>query len=340
MSLTLDYVSMPPKSQEISQIQNAEQIRYEHVSRRWRRSSNSQLRISRSRRYAGLRRKMSRIVMMMKSVSVDRSIRANKRIIRPTTRKKRKKNRILTCAFEKKGRKSKMIFLEIVMIVIGLGAIIYSTKITDGAESSDIKSVVDGQDQMEQLRHKIEQFNEEITRKQEEKLEDTSEKMNTISNEKIMGISEYSDQVIDKIEKNHAEVVFLYDMLNEKQAEIQKLIHEADSSKVQFQDELAKSYQNVKDIVDPVEVSGKDAKKTGNEQSDSDLSEEDYDLQKLSDKERQAFDEEFSMQKEEKKVNHNEEILALHDKGYSILEISKMLEMGQGEVKFVLDMYA
>ena len=53
------------------------------------------------------------------------------------------------------------------MIVIGLGAIIYSTKITDGAESSDIKSVVDGQDQMEQLRHKIEQFNEEITRKQE-----------------------------------------------------------------------------------------------------------------------------------------------------------------------------
>ena len=212
------------------------------------------------------------------------------------------------------------------MIVIGLGAIFYSTKITDGAESSDIKSVVDGQDQMEQLRHKIEQFNEEITRKQEEKLEDTSEKMNTISNEKIMGISEYSDQVIDKIEKNHAEVVFLYDMLNEKQAEIQKLIHEADSSKVQFQDELAKSYQNVKDIVDPVEVSGKDAKKTGNEQSDSDLSE--------------AFDEEFSMQKEEKKVNHNEEILALHDKGYSILEISKMLEMGQGEVKFVLDMYA
>ena len=68
------------------------------------------------------------------------------------------------------------------MIVIGLCAIIYSTKITDGVESSDIKSVVDGQDQMEQLRHKIEQFNEEITRKQEEKLEDTSEKMNKISN--------------------------------------------------------------------------------------------------------------------------------------------------------------
>ena len=41
------------------------------------------------------------------------------------------------------------------------------------------------------------------------------------------------------------------------------------------------------------------------------------DVYKRQDKERQAFDEEFSMQKEEKKVNHNEEILALHDKGYS-----------------------
>lgn len=30
MSLTFDYVSMPPKSQEISQIQNADQVRYEH----------------------------------------------------------------------------------------------------------------------------------------------------------------------------------------------------------------------------------------------------------------------------------------------------------------------
>ena len=77
------------------------------------------------------------------------------------------------------------------MIVIGLGAIIYSTKITDGAESSDIKSVVDGQDQMEQLRHKIEQFNEEITRKQEEKLEDTSEK-----NEYDLKRKDYGDQRI------------------------------------------------------------------------------------------------------------------------------------------------
>ncbi len=30
MSLSFDYIVMPPKSQEVSQIQGAEQIRYEH----------------------------------------------------------------------------------------------------------------------------------------------------------------------------------------------------------------------------------------------------------------------------------------------------------------------
>lgn len=30
MSLTFDYVTMPPKSQEVSQIQTGEQVRYEH----------------------------------------------------------------------------------------------------------------------------------------------------------------------------------------------------------------------------------------------------------------------------------------------------------------------
>ena len=45
------------------------------------------------------------------------------------------------------------------MIVIGLCAIIYSTKITDGVESSDIKSVVDGQDELELVRHFFLMFN-------------------------------------------------------------------------------------------------------------------------------------------------------------------------------------
>ena len=42
---------------------------------------------------------------------------------------------------------------------------------------------------------------------------------------------------------------------------------------------------------------------------------------------------------QEKMENHNDEIVSLYKKGRSILEISKMLSLGQGEVKFVIDLY-
>ena len=38
-------------------------------------------------------------------------------------------------------------------------------------------------------------------------------------------------------------------------------------------------------------------------------------------------------------INSNSEIIALYKKGISILEISKMLLIGQGEVKLVVDLY-
>lgn len=45
------------------------------------------------------------------------------------------------------------------------------------------------------------------------------------------------------------------------------------------------------------------------------------------------------LENETNNANHNDEIIELYKKGRSILEISKMLSIGQGEVKFVIDMY-
>ena len=43
--------------------------------------------------------------------------------------------------------------------------------------------------------------------------------------------------------------------------------------------------------------------------------------------------------KSENKLNSNSEIIALYKKGRNVLEISKMLSIGQGEVKLVIDLY-
>lgn len=45
------------------------------------------------------------------------------------------------------------------------------------------------------------------------------------------------------------------------------------------------------------------------------------------------------LHQQEKASNHNDEIIELYKNGRSILEISKMLSIGQGEVKFVIDLH-
>ena len=100
-----------------------------------------------------------------------------------------------------------MIVIEIIMILIGLGAVIASVKAEIDSEQID-----------EKIREAVKKTEEEILNK-------ADEKFSQISNDKIMGFNEYSNEIFDKIEKNHEETVFLYNMLTEKEKEIQNLIH-------------------------------------------------------------------------------------------------------------------
>ncbi len=52
----------------------------------------------------------------------------------------------------------------------------------------------------------------------------SSRSMEKLTNEKIMAINEYGKTVTDEIERNHKEVVFMYDMLNDKTTDIKNTI--------------------------------------------------------------------------------------------------------------------
>lgn len=58
-------------------------------------------------------------------------------------------------------------------------------------------------------------------------IEKTERAMERLTNEKIMAINEYSDTVLEEIHKNHKEVVFLYDMLNDKHDSLMAAVNEA-----------------------------------------------------------------------------------------------------------------
>lgn len=286
-----------------------------------------------------------------------------------------------------------MLFLEIMMLVIGLGAVIFSFYVSDKkdhrAKESETLDTVSHQSTMDE----VEKLIEELEEKSERISENVDEKLSTLSNEKILGMNEYSDQVIDKIEKNHAEVVFLYDMLNEKQEEIKKLVNEIDELKADIHDEAAKGYQSIKEqeekldtlkkemeldylkmeklsteSVNEAVVQNEDVQEIDKNQPDSagvdafdellsgfgeikDSASEGSDVTTAS-----VFDDEIARIEEEEAKNmsqekyrplkeqqemdnHNDEIIALYKKGRSVLDISKMLSLGQGEVKFVIDLY-
>ena len=81
--------------------------------------------------------------------------------------------------------------------------------------------------EVEQVKSKMDEMSEEAC---QERIDKAQRSMERISNEKIMAVNEYSDTVLSEIQKNHQEVVFLYDMLNDKQSSLKDTIHEADKN--------------------------------------------------------------------------------------------------------------
>lgn len=81
------------------------------------------------------------------------------------------------------------------------------------------------EEQMKDVKVRISEVVEEAVAHGTEKVERSMER---VTNEKIMAINEYSDTVLESIHKNHEEVVFLYDMLNDKHKSLKDIAVEVD----------------------------------------------------------------------------------------------------------------
>ena len=78
-----------------------------------------------------------------------------------------------------------------------------------------------------------------------EQLGDISEKteaqLDKISNTKILELNEYADTVMNEINKNHNETVFLYDMLNEKAKEVKNTVKDVNNVKKEVDKAVSES---------------------------------------------------------------------------------------------------
>ena len=108
--------------------------------------------------------------------------------------------------------------LEIALLIFGLILIIVSFFLVDKNQGATENTVP--VPDMKQLNVISERAIRDMNTNANKLLESTQDQLEEISNDKIMAVNEYSDQVLAKIDTNHKETVFLYQMLQDKEKEL------------------------------------------------------------------------------------------------------------------------
>lgn len=134
-----------------------------------------------------------------------------------------------------------MTILEIILLAAGALLIAASFFFPEKEETSSVENIsslvreevkFSIEQESENMRRHVEDVVDEAVSYAEEKTERTLER---ITNEKILAVNEYSDTVLEEINKNHKEVMFLYDMLNDKQKNLKNTVTEASEAAKEVQ---------------------------------------------------------------------------------------------------------
>ena len=294
-----------------------------------------------------------------------------------------------------------MDIIVIICLIIGVGCIGASFFIKEKADidnhekekiAEEIRGRALSEDSVKKVMTRVEKgFSEKLSAISEDKLGSFADKMSEIANDKMLAINDMSGQLMEKIEQNHKEVIFLYDMLNEKSdylkdfsAKIDGLRHELEREEERIKalnNDLDDKMIKVKEVrqtviakpVAPVEVKQEKSRRvpTGIEQAKAAIKPAEVpaqaknlvkmkkevedipsDINDIFDTdERDIFkDAEVPEITEEideidlspeltEELSTNDKILKMHSEGKSVMEISKELGMGQGEVQLILGLY-
>ncbi len=192
--------------------------------------------------------------------------------------------------------------IEIIVLILGFFAVCISFFVGNNAKIEQINRTDVLDETKEQLKKEMSDYLEE---KKEQTISETEEYLNRKSNEKIMEFDEFSSQILEKIDQNHQEVVFMYQMLSDKEEQLKEHLNHTNKKK----ETQAAGIEKKKEI-----------------------------LQKKTPEKEKQVDKKPEIPKNEKN-DLNAQMLALHKQGKSVLEISKMLHVGQGEVQLIVSLY-
>ncbi len=225
--------------------------------------------------------------------------------------------------------------LQIAMILIGIVCLIGSFFVSEKLSKADLEEMKKMSDEEIKviIDSKMQEAASQIDERLQEKVDLATAQMERSgekeTNEKIMAISEYSDTVLSSMNKSHDEIVFLYDMLNEKQERVTELMKEL----TLMQSAVAQMEETLDDKLLKTGVSmEEDAEALQQENTDAI-------------EPKQTLEEAFRTQvssndvESDEEPQQNEQILSLYREGMSEVDIAKQLGRGLGEIKLVLGLF-
>lgn len=225
--------------------------------------------------------------------------------------------------------------LEIALIILGSIIILISCILVDKSQKTSVQTTDKisppeynlSEEDKDRMKNKLEELLADVS---EEVIIRTDDTLSKISNEKIIAVNEFSDQILEKINRNHEEVIFLYNMLNDKEKDLKSAVKEIDTSKKKVQDILESKAKS-----DHKPMNSETVKTP---QPPKNITQADKIEKPVKAVISPAASQESSVVNTAAS-NNNMQILALYTQGKSIMEISKLLDLGQGEVKLVIELF-
>ncbi|MCR5107862.1 MAG: hypothetical protein K6B28_06830 [Lachnospiraceae bacterium] len=128
-----------------------------------------------------------------------------------------------------------MTAMEITLLVLGVLIFAASFFIKDKNEAKNDEDIEERKNQirsmmeteLSNMKIKVTDVTDETVEYAMDKAERSLEK---ISNEKIMAVNDYSNMIMGEIDKSHKEVMFLYDMLQDKQVDVKNSVRKAEAT--------------------------------------------------------------------------------------------------------------
>ncbi|MBQ6813956.1 MAG: response regulator transcription factor [Lachnospiraceae bacterium] len=235
-----------------------------------------------------------------------------------------------------------MSVLEICLIIIGLICVICSYLFSEHLLSGDVKDeIIDGVN--------VTSVTEEIVKREveaevaniiDDKIEEMEVKIDKLTTEKIMAMGEYSSDIQDKITQNHDEVMFLYNMLNDKEETLKNTIRDIEAVKASV-----KKMAIVNDVAKDVTKKAVTPEPIVVEESVNNITVDNMDDEATEPAVIEKAEAEAKPTQPREGIrkrpisNNNQMILDLYAKGKTNIEIAKELGLGIGEVRLVIDLF-